>query len=565
MVGIGKISDIFAGRGVGFSMHSEGNRDGLRLTLEALATLDRGLLFVNLVDFDMVYGHRNDIAGFARALVELDRWLPELEAALRPEDAVFITADHGNDPTTPGTDHTREQVPLLAFGPAIRAGPPGHTRVVRRPRTDDRRRAGRRAAAERRELPGRAARPGMKRALLAVPSLIAAKRDGRALTDPELRAIVAGAARGDIPDYQLSALLMAIVWRGMTTRELSTWTEAMIDSGERLRWDRLRAPAVDKHSTGGVGDKISLPLAPLVAVCGLTVPMIAGRALGHTGGTLDKLESIPGFRTSLTTTEIGRVLARAGFVLAGQTARLVPADRALYALRDATATVESIPLIASSILSKKVAEGARALVMDVKVGSGAFLPERVQARELARTLIALGKQLGLPVRAFLTDMDQPLGDAIGNAAEVRESIDVLRGGGPADVRALTVRLGAEMLVLGRVARDRHDGARRIEAAIGSGAGLERFRLGVRLQGGDRARDRRSAPPAARPPRTGRARGQGRRRHARRRRPARAGRDAAGRGPAAQGGPHRAGRRDPPPRQGRHRGVPRRPAGHRRIR
>jgi pyrimidine-nucleoside phosphorylase len=324
----------------------------------------------------------------------------------------------------------------------------------------------------------------MKRAPIAVPLLIAAKRDGRELTDAELRAIVDGAARGTIPDYQLSALLMAIVWRGMTTRELTTWTEAMIDSGERLRWDRLRAPAVDKHSTGGVGDKISLPLAPLVAACGLTVPMIAGRALGHTGGTLDKLETIPGFRTALTTAEIGRVLARAGFVLAGQTARLVPADRALYALRDATATVESIPLIASSILSKKVAEGARALVMDVKVGSGAFLPEHARARELARTLIALGKRLGLPVRALLTDMDQPLGDAIGNAAEVREAIDVLRGSGPADVRALTVRLGAEMLALGRVARDRADGARRIEAALASGAGMEQFLLGVRMQGGD---------------------------------------------------------------------------------
>jgi pyrimidine-nucleoside phosphorylase len=324
----------------------------------------------------------------------------------------------------------------------------------------------------------------MKTSLLPLPSLIAAKRDGGALADADIRAVIAGAARGNIPDYQLSALLMAIVWRGMTTRELVTWTEAMIDSGERLRWDALAGPAVDKHSTGGVGDKISLPLAPLAAACGLTVPMIAGRALGHTGGTLDKLEAIPGFRTALTAPEIGRVLARAGFVLAGQTARLVPADRALYALRDATATVESIPLIASSILSKKVAEGARALVMDVKVGSGAFLPARASARALARTLIALGKRLGLPVRALLTDMDQPLGDAIGNAAEVREAIDVLRGGGPADVRALTIRLGAEMLVVGGVARDRRDGARRIEAAIASGAGLERFRLGVRLQGGD---------------------------------------------------------------------------------
>ena len=318
----------------------------------------------------------------------------------------------------------------------------------------------------------------------AVPSLIAAKRDGAELADADIRAIIAGASRGDIPDYQLSALLMAIVWRGMTTRELTTWTEAMIDSGERLRWTALRAPAVDKHSTGGVGDKISLALAPLCAACGLTVPMIAGRALGHTGGTLDKLEAIPGYRIEIGIPEFVRLVGEVGCAVVAQTSELVPADAAMYALRDVTGTVPAPGLIATSVMSKKVAEGARALVMDVKVGSGAFLPERARGRALARTLIALGRTLKLPVRAFLTDMDQPLGDAIGNAAEVREAIDVLRGGGPADTRALTVRLGAEMLVLGRVARDRRDGARRIEAAIASGAGLERFILGVRLQGGD---------------------------------------------------------------------------------
>jgi len=319
---------------------------------------------------------------------------------------------------------------------------------------------------------------------LAVPAIIARKRDGAELPDAEIRALITGAAGGDIPDYQLSALLMAIVWRGMTTRELVTWTEAMIDSGQRLRWPGLRGRKIDKHSTGGVGDKISLALAPVVAACGIYVPMMAGRALGHTGGTLDKLETIPGFRTALDPRAFGRVLGRAGFVLAGQSATLAPADRVLYALRDATATVESIPLIASSILSKKVAEGADALVMDVKVGSGAFLPELAQARELARTLVALGRRLGLTVRALLTDMDQPLGEAVGNALEVREVVDVLRGAGPPDVRALTVRLGAEMLLLGGVARDRRAGERAIEAALASGAGLERLRLGVRLQGGD---------------------------------------------------------------------------------
>jgi pyrimidine-nucleoside phosphorylase len=336
------------------------------------------------------------------------------------------------------------------------------------------------------------------RAPLALPPLIARKRDGGALTDGEIRALIDGAARGTTPDYQLAALLMAIVWRGMSDRELVTWTRAMIDSGERLEWSALPGPTVDKHSTGGVGDKISLCLAPLCAAAGLYVPMMAGRALGHTGGTLDKLETIPGFRTALSPAEFRRTLTRAGFVLAGQSARLAPADRVLYALRDATATVESIPLIASSILSKKIAEGAGALVMDVKVGSGAFLPGRRQARALARTLIALGRRLGLRVRAVLSDMDQPLGAAIGNAAEVREAIEILRGGGPADVRALTVRLGAEMLLIGRVARDLPDGARRIEQSIASGAGLERLRLGVGLQGGDlRAIDDPDRLPRAR--------------------------------------------------------------------
>ncbi|HXT99283.1 MAG TPA: thymidine phosphorylase [Polyangia bacterium] len=320
--------------------------------------------------------------------------------------------------------------------------------------------------------------------ILAVPGLIAKKRDGGALTDGELEAIIEGAVRGTIPDYQLSALLMAIVWRGLGPRELVTWTRAMIDSGERLSWKALPGPTVDKHSTGGVGDKVSLCLAPLCAAAGLYVPMMAGRALGHTGGTLDKLETIPGFRTALEPAAFRRVLTQAGFVLAGQSARLAPADRLLYALRDATATVESIPLIASSILSKKIAEGAGALVMDVKVGSGAFLPARSRARTLARALIGLGGRLGLKVRAVLSDMDQPLGAAIGNAVEVREAIEILRGGGPVDLRALTVRLGAEMLVLGRRARDLAEGTRRIERAITSGAGLERLARGVRLQGGD---------------------------------------------------------------------------------
>jgi pyrimidine-nucleoside phosphorylase len=315
-------------------------------------------------------------------------------------------------------------------------------------------------------------------------ALIAHKRDGGALSDEAIRAVVLGAATGDIPDYQLAALLMAIVWRGLGDRELGAWLDAMVASGDRLRLDRIPGVKVDKHSTGGVGDKISLCLAPLVAACGVPVPMMSGRSLGHTGGTLDKLEAIPGFRTALAPAAFERVLARTGLVLAGQSARLAPADRVLYALRDATATVESIPLIASSILSKKIAEGTDALVMDVKVGLGAFLPEPRQARALARTIVTLGRRAGLRVTALLTAMDQPIGRAVGNACETAEAIEILRGGGPADTRALTVRLGAEMLVLGRRARTLRDGAARIEAAIASGAGLRALRRCVQLQGGD---------------------------------------------------------------------------------
>ena len=336
--------------------------------------------------------------------------------------------------------------------------------------------------------PSARARPA-RRARVTAPPLpvttwIARKRDGDVLDDDAIRALISGAADGRVPDYQLAALLMAIVWRGLSPGELGTWLDAMVASGDRMRLAAIPGVKVDKHSTGGVGDKISLCLAPLVAACGVPVPMMSGRALGHTGGTLDKLESIPGFRTALEPRAFARVLARAGLVLAGQSARLAPADRILYALRDATATVESIPLIASSILSKKIAEGTDALLMDVKVGRGAFLPERSRARELARTLVALGSRAGLRVVALLTAMEQPIGNAIGNACELAEAIDVLRGGGPADTRALTVRFGAEMLILGKRARDLADGTRQIEAAIGSGAGLEKLRLCVRLQGGD---------------------------------------------------------------------------------
>jgi pyrimidine-nucleoside phosphorylase len=322
---------------------------------------------------------------------------------------------------------------------------------------------------------------------LPVTRWIADKRDGKALRPGDIEAFIAAVASSEatrIPDYQIAALLMAVLWRGLDQRELEVWTRAMIASGDRLVLGRSRRARVDKHSTGGVGDKITICLAPLVAACGIDAPMLVGRGLGHTGGTLDKLAAIPGFRVDLGPAAFRRVLARAGFVIAGQSARLVPADRRLYALRDATATVESIPLIASSILSKKIAGGADALVLDVKIGRGAFFPRAADTRSLARALVVLGKRLGLPTVALLTAMDQPLGREVGNANELGEALEILRGQGPADTRALTVRLGAEMLVLGGAAPDRASATRRLEAAISSGAGWERLVRAVALQGGD---------------------------------------------------------------------------------
>jgi len=275
--------------------------------------------------------------------------------------------------------------------------------------------------------------------------VIIAKRDRARLTDEQIDWVVDAYTRGTVADEQMAALAMAILLNGMDSAEIARWTQAMIDSGEVLALGDVGRPLVDKHSTGGVGDKITLPLAPLVAACGAAVPQLSGRGLGHTGGTLDKLEAIPGWRASLTEEEIAAQLADVGAVICATTPTLAPADRKLYALRDVTGTVESIPLIASSIMSKKIAEGTDGLVLDVKVGSGAFMKTSERARELAETMVAIGSAHGLATTALLTDMSVPLGRAVGNALEVAESVEVLRGGGPADVVELTVALAREML------------------------------------------------------------------------------------------------------------------------
>ncbi len=316
--------------------------------------------------------------------------------------------------------------------------------------------------------------------------LIERKRDGGRLTDDEIRWLIAGYTDGSIPDYQMAAMAMAVYLRGLDDVELAAWTAAMLHSGDVLSFPEVEAPKADKHSTGGVGDKISIPLGPIVAACGVAIPMMSGRGLGHTGGTLDKLESIPGFQVQFGVSEFGRLLQANGLVLAGQSASLVPADRKLYALRDTTGTVSSIPLIASSIMSKKLAEGLDALVLDVKFGSGAFMETLEQARILAQTMVGIGKAHGVQTVAMLTDMNVPLGREVGNAGEIRESIAVLMGTGPEDVRELTLSLGAEMLTMTGLDPDREAAIARMEDAISSGAALEKFVAVVTAQGGDPA-------------------------------------------------------------------------------
>jgi pyrimidine-nucleoside phosphorylase len=315
-------------------------------------------------------------------------------------------------------------------------------------------------------------------------ALIERKRDGGRISPAEWRTLMSQYATDEVPDYQMAALAMAIYLNGLDRDEIRALTDAMLHSGAMLDLDHLAMARVDKHSTGGVGDKVSLVLAPLIACLGVAVPMMSGRGLGHTGGTLDKLESIPGFRTDLSLARATAQLERIGCALIGQTREIAPADRRLYALRDATATVESIPLISASIMSKKLAEGLTGLVLDVKRGSGAFLPELDRGLALARTMIELGADHGCPVVALITAMDRPLGRACGNALEVEESIMALRGEGPPDLMKVTYALGAEMLVLAGVAANRDDAFRRMEVAISSGRAAAKFQEIIAAQGGD---------------------------------------------------------------------------------
>ncbi len=314
--------------------------------------------------------------------------------------------------------------------------------------------------------------------------LIAAKRDGTTLAEADVARIIRSFGDGSLADYQMSAFLMAVFFRGLDDAETVALTEAMLHSGTVLDLSSVPGTKVDKHSTGGVGDKVSICLAPLVAACGVPVPMVSGRGLGHTGGTLDKLEAIPGFRTDLPVSDFARIVGEVGTCMIGQTKEIAPADKRIYALRDVTATVESIPLIVASILSKKLAEGIDGLVLDVKVGKGAFMKTEERARALADKLVRVGTRAGKKVVAVLTRMDAPLGSAVGNANETREALEVLHGGGPADLVECTLVLGAEMLVLGGKAKDLEDGTKKLRAAIADGSAVRTMERMVEAQYGD---------------------------------------------------------------------------------
>ncbi|MBN2302770.1 MAG: thymidine phosphorylase [Lentisphaerae bacterium] len=327
--------------------------------------------------------------------------------------------------------------------------------------------------------------------------IIEKKRDGVELSEEEIHSLIAGYTDGTVPDYQMSAFAMAVFMRGMTFAETAFLTDAMMKSGDILDISHISKPKADKHSTGGIGDKVSLVLAPLVACCGVVVPMLSGRGLGITGGTLDKLESIPGYRTNLSTREFLKILQKCGCSIMGQTAELAPADKKLYALRDVTGTVPSIPLIAASIMSKKLAEGTDVLTLDVKCGKGAFMKTLEQARELARTIVEIGARSNTPTNALVTDMNQPLGRTVGNALEVVEAVETLRGNGSTDLLEETIELSAEMLILTGTCHSKGEAAVLLKKQIDSGAAYEKFKEMITLHGGSpQAIDKTSTLPSA---------------------------------------------------------------------
>ncbi len=481
---IGKISDIFNGKGVTEAIHTESNDDGVTKTIEALKRDFTGLIFTNLVDFDSKYGHRRDAEGYAQAIEAFDRRLPEIREAMKPEDLLILCADHGNDPDHTGFDHTREHVFGIFAGASVLPGKDLGTRDTF---------ADIGATATALITQGRAGTPtGEDMSSMIINSgentieIITAKREGKKLTESQIRHMVDGYTEGTIPDYQMSAFLMAAFLRGLDREETVLLTRVMKESGDVADLTAIDGIKIDKHSTGGVGDKTTLICGPIAAACGVPVAKMSGRGLGFTGGTVDKMESIPGFQTSLPQEDFFRLVNENGISVIGQTAHIAPADKKIYALRDVTGTVDNLSLITSSVMSKKLASGADGILLDVKCGRGAFMKTEEDARQLAELMVEIGQADGKKTMALITDMNQPLGKAVGNALEIREVIDVLIGQGPEDITTLSLQLAGLMIYMGEQADTPEEGLAKAEEALRSGQGLEVFRKFVAGQGGDPA-------------------------------------------------------------------------------
>lgn len=482
VAGVGKIEDIFAGVGITDAKHTKDNQDGIDVTLEYMESVEKGLIYTNLVEFDMKWGHRNDVEGYAKGLEEFDERLPEIMEKMKADDVLIITADHGCDPTTPSTDHSREYVPMIMFGDGIKQGVNLGTRATF---ADMGQSIADMLGVEKIGF-GTSYYPLVKKCDVGIRmyDVINHKKYGMELSKEEIEYAVNGYVKGEIPDYQMSSLLMAIYFNGMNEREVTELTLCMANSGDMIDLSEIEGVKVDKHSTGGVGDKTSLVLAPMIAALGVPMAKMSGRGLGHTGGTIDKLESFTGFNVAIEKERFIDIVNEKKIAIAGQTGNLAPADKKLYALRDVTATVDSIPLIASSIMSKKLAAGADVIVLDVKVGSGAFMKNEEDAKKLAKTMVDIGNGAGRKTVAVISDMDEPLGNAVGNILEVIEAIDTLKGKGSKDLEELCLVLGAYMLMGAAVYETYDEAYKALKEVLQNGKALAKFKEWIGAQGGD---------------------------------------------------------------------------------
>ena len=481
---IGKISNIYNHQGISSNVPSKNNNDGMNKVREALTTQKSGVIMVNLVDFDQNYGHRRNPGGYGQCLEEFDEQLGSLLGELKDDDLLVLTADHGNDPTAHGTDHTREYVPFILHSNRINTVKEIKDRktfadigaTIHHALTGDKYPVGTSLLSKLK------LDPVVDLENLTAYSVLDKKKKGEALHPNEIKWFIEGLLSGKVTDYQMSALLMAIAIHGMNVEETAALTDAMLYSGKVL--DFVEQQFIDKHSTGGVGDKTSFILAPIAAAAGVHVPMIAGRGLGHTGGTVDKIESVSGFQTSLTLEEFERSVKEDGVAMIGQTADIAPADKKIYALRDVTATIDSIPLITASIMSKKLAEGAKGLVLDIKAGNGAFMKNHREAKALAKSIMNTAKRFNKNSMVLITDMNQPLGNKIGNSLEIIESVETLQGKGPKDLTEISVQLAGAMIYLAGKAKSFTAGVKLAKAQIKNGKAFEVFCKLIERQGGD---------------------------------------------------------------------------------